>query len=71
MSSVWLYVIVTFVCIGVIFFIFMRQKSHIKIKAKCHNFLGQSVTNDTSTPGWKPLLYSISLITFLFAAIGR
>ena len=31
--------IVTFVCLGVIFFISLRQESHIKIKAKCHNYL--------------------------------
>ena len=29
----------TLFCIGVIFFIFLYQECHIKIKAKCHNFL--------------------------------
>ena len=31
--------ILTFVRLGVIFFTSLRQKSHIKIKAKCHKYL--------------------------------
>ena len=31
--------ILTFVLLGVIFYTSLRQKSHIKIKAKCHKYL--------------------------------
>ena len=43
--------IVTFVCLGVIFFISLRQESHIKNKGEMSQLFGQSVTNDTSTIG--------------------
>ena len=42
----------TFVCLGVIFFISLRQKSH-KNKDEVSHLFGQSVTNDTSTIGWE------------------
>ena len=38
---IWLgmYIYLALVCLGVIFLTSLRQKCHVKIRAKCHNFL--------------------------------
>ena len=53
--------IVTFVCLGVIFFISLRQESHIKLKAKCHNFLVK-VSQITRVPQVENLCYTVYLL---------
>ena len=52
--------ILTFVRLGVIFFTSFRQECHVKIKAKCHNFLVK-VSQMTEYPSLKTtgVLYEV------------
>ena len=42
--------------------IFASKESH-KNKGQVSQIFGQSVTNDTSTPGWEPLATGLSLFS--------
>ena len=41
-----------------------------KNKGKVSQIFGQSVTNDTSTPGWVPLMYSSTVLNIVLKTVN-
>ena len=61
--------ILQWVCWGVPFLNIFASKVSDKNKGKVSQFFGQSVTNDTSTPGWVPLLLMMVSLMIGFCAL--